>query len=365
VTTGLPHHAWSGGYWGNVLHIGVSIPRVSLTNHNRPTEVEKRDTDMSTPAGLQRFSRSMTTRYNGKCSFCDTATYSGTDFAALSAGKWITVCVACSTSLTAQVRGKVRALNTAAASLTPDQVAQVQALLPANLAAALAEDATEAVAYDAIVQLDAVFVAIKGFNADPRLVALQGIAANPQATPRDRDFAGSLAAWIAGGRDLTPKQAPHADKLIARYSTGTPAAAAPAAEAGEGLYQHADGIVRKVYMTRNDRLACKVLVVTEHDGEFHGSFEYEQGGRRIVAEAVAAGTARQMTQDEAAAFGRQYSFCCNCAKYLDDDRSLAAGYGPTCAENLGWWYPTYPEAAAILQRPVTDSKGKVIEPPAA
>jgi hypothetical protein len=71
-----------------------------------------------------------------------------------------------------------------------------------------------------------------------------------------------------------------------------------------------------------------------------------------VADALAAGTAHQMTQDEAAAFGRQYSFCCNCAKYLDDDRSLAAGYGPTCAANMGWHYPSYDEASTILGRPV-------------
>lgn len=317
---------------------------------------------MSTPAGLQRFSRSMVTRYNGKCSFCDAVTYNGTDYAALSAGKWLTVCVACSQSIVAQVRGKVRAIAAAAASLTPEQVEQVQALLPANLAAAMADDAPEAVAYDAIFHLDAVLLSIKGFSADPRLVALQAIAANPQATPRDRDFAGSLASWIAGGRDLTPKQAPHADKLIARYATGTTTVAAtPVTTAGVGLYAFDNGAVRKVYMTQNDRIACKLLVVM---GD-HGSLQYEKGGVRTVSEAVAAGTAHLMTEDEAKAFGALHSFCCNCARDLDDDRSVAAGYGPVCAGHNGWSYPSYEEAAAILNRPITGPNGKVYTPPTA
>ena len=56
---------------------------------------------------------------------------------------------------------------------------------------------------------------------------------------------------------------------------------------------------------------------------------------------LAAGTAHVLTEAEAGAFGRQFSFCVNCGLYLDDDRSLAAGYGPTCAENNHWFYPTY------------------------
>ena len=35
--------------------------------------------------------------------------------------------------------------------------------------------------------------------------------------------------------------------------------------------------------------------------------------------------------------------------HLSDDRSLAVGYGPDCAANNGWWYPTADEAAQILR----------------
>jgi hypothetical protein len=319
----------------------------------------------TTPAGLNRFQRSMITRYPGTCTFCGAATQPGTDYAALSQGKWLTVCVPCSVSITAQVRGKVRQLQAASTGLDAAALAPIAAVLPAHddLQVALSEDGTEALAYDVLIKLDAALDVLTSVTvtADPTLEALRSIAANSAATPRDREFAGSLAAGLAKYGKLTDRQAPHAERLIARYANGVPAAGAvPAPSATEGLYLHADGVVRKVYMTRNERLACKVL----HVHGDHATFEYENGGRRIVADALAAGTAHQMTQDEAAAFGRQYSFCCNCAKYLDDDRSVAAGYGPTCAANLGWWYPSYAEAASILKRPVTDANGKVHTPPA-
>jgi len=313
---------------------------------------------MNTPAGLKRFTRSMVTRFAGKCAFCGEATVPGIDYAALSQGKWLAVCLPCTVSIGAQVRGKIRTLQAASAGLDAAALAPIAAVLPSNddLTTAMAEDANEAHAYDVLLKLDAaltLLVSVKPVAADPLLDALRAVADNAAASPRDREFAASLAQGLARYGKLTERQAPHAERLVARYAAGsTVATAAPSAD--EGLYTHDDGTVRKVYMTRNDRLACKVLVVTQHDdGEYHGAFEYETGGRRIVADALAAGTARIMTQDEAAAFGRQYSFCCNCAKYLDDDRSLAAGYGPTCAANLGWHYPSYDEAAAVLGRPVT------------
>jgi hypothetical protein len=305
---------------------------------------------MNTPIGLQRFQRSMLTRYAGKCAFCGTATIPGQDYAAMSQGKWIAVCVPCSVSIAAQVRGKVRMLQAASEGMDAAALAPIAAVLPSNddMVNAMADGASEALAYDVILKLDAamdVLASVKPAVANPLLDALRGVAANPQAQPRDREFAASLAQGLAKYGKLTDRQAPHADRLIARYAGGT--ASAPAPAAGEGLYYFDNGQVRKVYMTRNDRMACKVLIV---HGD-HATFEYEQGGRRIVADALAAGKAHLMTQDEAAAFGRQYSFCCNCARYLDDDRSLAAGYGPTCAANMGWWYPSHTEAAAILQRP--------------
>jgi hypothetical protein len=37
----------------------------------------------------------------------------------------------------------------------------------------------------------------------------------------------------------------------------------------------------------------------------------------------------------AAEYGNKFSECCFCCKALTDDKSVAAGYGPTCAKNYG------------------------------
>jgi hypothetical protein len=130
----------------------------------------------------------------------------------------------------------------------------------------------------------------------------------------------------------------------------------------EGVYVDEDGTVWKVYTGRQSgRLQAATL--TNHGD--HGTFEFVRGGLRMVADALVARTMRLLTQDEAAAFGRLNGFCCNCGLAIEDDRSVAAGYGPKCATNLGWWYPTYEEAAAILGRPVTKPSGVVVQPPAA
>ena len=43
-----------------------------------------------------------------------------------------------------------------------------------------------------------------------------------------------------------------------------------------------------------------------------------------------------MDADQAAQFGALYGVCCNCGRELSDERSIHAGYGPTCAANNGW-----------------------------
>jgi hypothetical protein len=138
-------------------------------------------------------------------------------------------------------------------------------------------------------------------------------------------------------------------------------AAVPFTEDEQGMYiDEATGDVWKLYIGRQSgRLQAGNIV--DHNG--HGAIEYVKGGLTIVADLRAAGTLRLMTQDEAAAYGRTHGFCVNCALAIEDDRSLAAGYGPVCAENNGWWYPTYEEAAQVLRRPVINkSAGKTVLP---
>lgn len=103
-----------------------------------------------------------------------------------------------------------------------------------------------------------------------------------------------------------------------------------------------DGTICVGYLTQKGYTAMKRLEIVNG----HGTLSYWQGGR-YHAERIGG---RRMTQEEAADLGRTYGFCCNCGKELTEDTSIAVGYGPTCAENNGWYYPSKAEAARMLDR---------------
>ena len=108
-------------------------------------------------------------------------------------------------------------------------------------------------------------------------------------------------------------------------------------------YRTTDGTIAVAYTTQNGNLAARRLIIDE-DG---GHLEYWKGGVAVLR-----ATGAPLSAEEAAAIGRTHSFCVSCCRDLSDDRSLAAGYGETCASNNGWAYPTRAEAAAILKREV-------------
>lgn len=142
----------------------------------------------------------------------------------------------------------------------------------------------------------------------------------------------------------------------------TAAPAVPAAEVPVGLYCHQDGPeveVWRVYVGRQSgrRQAARLTVHGDH-----GAFEYVKGGTRMVDTGVATGALRLVTEQEAHAFGSLHNWCVNCGLAIEDDRSIAAGYGPVCADNNGWHYPTYQEAANVLQRPVSRPSGGMVVP---
>lgn len=107
-------------------------------------------------------------------------------------------------------------------------------------------------------------------------------------------------------------------------------------------YRCEDGTIAIAYTTQNGHIGIRRLVVHE-DGT--GSLEYWKGGVSIVR---ASGTL--LTQEEASSLGKLYGFCVCCGRDLSEDTSLAVGYGPVCADNNGWWYPSAKEARDILQR---------------
>jgi len=299
----------------------------------------------SKPAGLTRFSRVITTKRGGQCHFCEATTTVGRDYAAVDANsKWIAVCGTCASSITEQAKGLVRSIQARIA----DKAIDTDAILlptPENLSATLGGTATPALAYDTVLALLLArdMVNEQTVTVDPRIATVRTLAADATLSPWERSFTQSVLDQHDGGRTLSVKQWAIIDRIIAAQSTP----ATPRVEVGTGLYLSNDGAIHKLYLTQNDRLACKVLNVI--DG--HGSFEYVKGGVRLVGDRVNAGTARLLTEDEARTFGKLHGFCVNCARDLDDDRSLAVGYGPVCAKHYGWYYPNVAEAAAILNRP--------------
>ena len=110
-----------------------------------------------------------------------------------------------------------------------------------------------------------------------------------------------------------------------------------------GFYLHDETLYRVQESRSSGRLYAKILVVDETaDGERKGRFEYANGAvYRLRAE-------ERLTAEQAARLGHAYGFCVRCCKALDDPRSVAAGYGETCATREGWHYPTAAEAAALL-----------------
>lgn len=154
-------------------------------------------------------------------------------------------------------------------------------------------------------------------------------------TDKDRSFGQSLLDQFDQRGSLSDRQWFFVEKLAS-----TPVVV-PEEPIEPGLYK-VDGNIVKVYLTQTGRLACKKLFVL---GNGRGSFRYVSGLLVKVR------PEHRLTEAEAQEFGKQYSLCCACARTLDDERSLAVGYGPVCADHYGWYYPNYEEASKILNRP--------------
>lgn len=105
-----------------------------------------------------------------------------------------------------------------------------------------------------------------------------------------------------------------------------PAPVEEKADPERGVYVTATGQLVRVAIARGSR---KAYGLTWHArGATSGEWKYE--GRAILSQIV-----RPVTADEAAAFGHDAGQCIYCGLSLDDARSVAMGYGPTCAKNYG------------------------------
>ncbi len=128
--------------------------------------------------------------------------------------------------------------------------------------------------------------------------------------------------------ELSVKQA---SEKIEQYLALPKKAKAPAPVVVIGVHKGSDGRLYKVVKGRqNGARYAKLISVSEA-----GLVSFVYVGRGPILHGIIDDNSL-LPWEEAAAFGRRYSFCVNCGAELDDPNSVAAGYGPVCAKNHGW-----------------------------
>ena len=90
----------------------------------------------------------------------------------------------------------------------------------------------------------------------------------------------------------------------------------------EGMYRKGDDIFRVQRSLESGNLYAKKLDIVEM------KFIFTSGAIRTLK------SSDKMTLEEAKAFGVETGFCCVCAKFLTDPKSVAVGIGPVCAKNV-------------------------------
>jgi hypothetical protein len=297
-----------------------------------------RDTVMSTtPAGLTRFSRTISTKRNGTCEFCAQPTVAERDFAAVNggSGKWIAVCATCAMSITEQCKGVIRHLQDVMPSMSAETISNAQTMLPTTEAIfdAVSGTASEAATYDVLSKLQcaALYVQAASAQADPTLGKLQAVANDASRAPRDREFAGSLATQLAARGSLSDKQMFYVNKLIA--------APAPAAEANQPT-ETTD--VPAGYYATASRTGNNDLDFWRVDRPETGKWAGYTFVKRIIgghdpirlrgAEAKQALATIAATGIEAAgkAYASAIGNCYACNRELTDEESRRVGLGPVC-----------------------------------
>lgn len=115
------------------------------------------------------------------------------------------------------------------------------------------------------------------------------------------------------------------------YAAPAPAPAAKVAtladEPVEGVYKDRNGTLYKVVESQSGHFYAKAW--------YEASESWEYAGRRPLYHLTAAD---RLTAEDASKFGHVTGQCVFCARRLTDERSIAVGYGPVCAEHnaLPW-----------------------------
>lgn len=312
----------------------------------------------TTPVLKAMWQRVIRNRYAKPCEGCGVTVAPDQGYSAVGvANDWHTYCAPCAEAPTftafigrmyTEAGATIRAMDPQPASVAA-ALESVRPTLQA-LVAAPSDFTTFLQSYGAML-------GVLGSIAEARLVEVrEGLCDDPlyqgltlaltYCQGRFREAAESmLRQWEAKGA-LSGKQVSYA-QAIAADANKRAEAAAPLPDVPPALYIDNEGTVRRIYRIGSSRLGAR---------KFNGTVFQAEGanGLRAVADGLAAGTTHQLTGDEATAFGRQHGRCFNCLSIgrpgvLSDDRSLAMGYGPDCADHHGWFYPTAQQAAEILR----------------
>lgn len=95
----------------------------------------------------------------------------------------------------------------------------------------------------------------------------------------------------------------------------------------EGYYRH-EGDFVKVQISQSSGKPYAKMWIGDPETQ-QGKWEYHSGLYFKLRGAV------PLSAEDAKAFGDLYHHCIFCGLELTDDRSITAGYGPTCADNRG------------------------------
>ena len=110
-----------------------------------------------------------------------------------------------------------------------------------------------------------------------------------------------------------------------------------------GIYRH-DG---NFYRVRWNRAKTNLYAEQIIGSDDHADFMYAPGVAAKLTDAD------KLTWQEARDFGKAFNVCINCGHKLTDPPSLVQGYGPTCADNMGWPKVTKKQAEQIIDGLIT------------
>ena len=277
-------------------------------------------TTSTTPAGLIRFQRSMSTKHAGKCFFCSAPTAPGLDYAFL-ADKWHACCVTHAHSVVEQCKALLLLIQTDAAAfgLTADDMAAVNAVAPANLADVFAGATDLATSTAAAIKLDDALRIVRAHKP-----------ATTATTVRTNSYDGACATCkgsVPAGTGRIERKPNGERGWLTFHLDGACVAAIPTTVA-EGRYalRSDEGDVR-FYRVEHGAVGSKwegfVFVSAQASDELHPI--RNRNSRKVILDAIAADP-----QAATILYGKELGVCGRCGATLTSEWRKQ-GIGPTCS----------------------------------